>query len=169
MTSIEAEAERLYASERGAMDADSQSRDRLYQRAQQVRRWQPRDSGCRVVWPSSVSLANRPNPAVQELAATCGAACWYCAPVTPNPPCTRACACVLPCVLQVATALNSVAGELTYSVDKINELASASLGDPNTPMGSVVRVLNNQLQALGQIEGRIQDLDKQIDGVKAAM
>jgi nuclear pore complex protein Nup62 len=69
----------------------------------------------------------------------------------------------------VATALNSVAGELTYSVDKINELASASLGDPNTPMGSVVRVLNNQLQALGQIEGRIQDLDKQIDGVKAAM
>lgn len=36
MASIEAEAERLYASERGLMDADSQSRDRLYQRAQQV-------------------------------------------------------------------------------------------------------------------------------------
>jgi nuclear pore complex protein Nup62 len=70
---------------------------------------------------------------------------------------------------QVASSLNQVAGELTKNVDKINELASASLGDPNTPMGSVVRVLNNQLQALGQIEGRIQDLDRQIDGVKAAM
>jgi nuclear pore complex protein Nup62 len=70
---------------------------------------------------------------------------------------------------QVASSLNQVAGELTKNVDKINELASASLGDPNTPMGSVVRVLNNQLQALGQIEGRIQDLDRQIDGVKAAV
>lgn len=69
----------------------------------------------------------------------------------------------------MASALNAVAGELSYSVDKINELASASLGDPNTPMGSVVRVLNNQLQALGQIEGRIQELDRQIDGVKTAM
>lgn len=36
LSSIEAEAERMYASERGLMDADSQSRDRLYQRAQQV-------------------------------------------------------------------------------------------------------------------------------------
>jgi nuclear pore complex protein Nup62 len=71
--------------------------------------------------------------------------------------------------VQVASALNVVASELNYSVDKINELASASLGDANTPMGSVVRVLNNQLQALGQIEGRIQDLDRQIDGVKAVM
>lgn len=104
LASIEAEAERLYASERSLMDADSQSRDRLYGRAQQV-----------------------------------------------------------------ASALNAVASELTYSVDKINELASASLGDPNTPMGSVVRVLNNQLQALGQIEGRIQELDRQVEGVKANM
>jgi nuclear pore complex protein Nup62 len=73
-----------------------------------------------------------------------------------------------PC-LQVAGALAAVAGELTTSVDRINELASASLGDPNTPMGSVVRVLNNQLQALGQIEGRIQELDRQVEGVKASM
>ncbi len=33
---IEAEAERMYANERTVMDADTQSRDRLYQRAQQV-------------------------------------------------------------------------------------------------------------------------------------
>ena len=71
--------------------------------------------------------------------------------------------------LQVASALNVVAGELSYSVDKINELASASLGDPNTPMGSVVRVLNNQLQALGQIEARTAELEKQIEGVKTAL
>lgn len=172
LTSIEAEAERLYASERGAMDADSQSRDRLYQRAQQVRRRQPRGSGCRGVSPRSVSLANRPNSAVQgplQEPVVLRAGTVRLSLLTLPAVCTRACACVLLCVLQVATALNTVAGELTYSVDKINELASASLGDPNTPMGSVVRVLNNQLQALGQIEGRIQDLDKQIDGVKAAM
>ena len=36
LASIEVEAERLYASDRGLMDADSQGRDRLYQRAQQV-------------------------------------------------------------------------------------------------------------------------------------
>jgi nuclear pore complex protein Nup62 len=36
LVSVELEAERLYASERGTMDADSQSRDRLYQRAQAV-------------------------------------------------------------------------------------------------------------------------------------
>lgn len=71
--------------------------------------------------------------------------------------------------MQVASALNVVAGELSYSVDKINELASASLGDPNTPMGSVVRVLNNQLQALGQIEARTAELEKQIEGVKTAL
>lgn len=41
LISVEVEAERLYASERGTMDADSQSRDRLYQRAQAVRRGGP--------------------------------------------------------------------------------------------------------------------------------
>jgi hypothetical protein len=36
LASIEAEAERLFATERGLMDTDTQSRDRLYSRAQQV-------------------------------------------------------------------------------------------------------------------------------------
>jgi nuclear pore complex protein Nup62 len=72
-------------------------------------------------------------------------------------------------VLQVNGALSVLASELTRSVDQVNELASASLGDPSTPMGSVVRVLNGQLQALGQLEGRIEELSGQLEGLKVAM
>lgn len=36
LLSVEAEAERMFANERRLMDADSQERDRLYARAQQV-------------------------------------------------------------------------------------------------------------------------------------
>ena len=49
------------------------------------------------------------------------------------------------------------------------DLASASLGDPATPMGSVVRVLNGQLQALGQLEGRIEELSGQVEALKVSM
>lgn len=53
------------------------------------------------------------------------------------------------CCLQVSSALAKLASELTLSVDQVNELAAASLGDPGTPMGSIVRVLNGQLQVSG--------------------
>lgn len=66
-------------------------------------------------------------------------------------------------------ALNVLATELTRSVDAVNDLASASLGDPSTPMGSVVRVLNGQLQALGQLEGRIEELNGQVEALKVSM
>jgi nuclear pore complex protein Nup62 len=103
LCSVEAEAERLFASERALMDGDTADRDRLYARAQAV-------SG----------------------------------------------------------ALGVLASELTRSVEQVNELASASLGDASTPMGSVVRVLNGQLQALGQLEGRIDDLGGQLDALRLA-
>jgi hypothetical protein len=53
-------------------------------------------------------------------------------------------------------------------VDQVNDLAAASLGDPATPMGSVVRVLNGQLQALSQLEGRIGELGAQLDVLRVA-
>eukprot|EP00882_Tetradesmus_deserticola_P020053 GHRQ01021608.1.p1 GENE.GHRQ01021608.1~~GHRQ01021608.1.p1 ORF type:complete len:218 (+),score=115.10 GHRQ01021608.1:43-654(+) len=68
----------------------------------------------------------------------------------------------------VSGSLSVLAMELTRSVDQVNDLAAASLGDPSTPMGSVVRVLNGQLQALGQLEGRIEELNGQLDALKVA-
>lgn len=82
-------------------------------------------------------------------------------PAPPPPPCTRT-------PLQVSSALNTLAAELTRSVDQVNDLAAASLGDPATPMGSVVRVLNGQLQALSQLEGRIGELGAQLDVLRVA-
>jgi nuclear pore complex protein Nup62 len=69
---------------------------------------------------------------------------------------------------QVSGALSVLATELTRSVDHVNDLAAASLGDPSTPMGSVVRVLNGQLQALNQLEGRIEELNGQLEALKVA-
>jgi len=61
-----------------------------------------------------------------------------------------------------ATKLAGVAGELSRSVDDVNRLAGASLGDPETPLGAVVRILNGQLQALGQLEGRVDELSGEV-------
>ena len=94
---IEADAERLFASERRLMDADAQERDRLYARAQAV-----------------------------------------------------------------STKLAGVAAELSRSVDDVNAAAAAGLGDPETPLGAVVRILNGQLQALTQLEARVDELSAEV-------
>ena len=47
---------------------------------------------------------------------------------------------------QVSHTLGVLAGELTSSVDQVNRLAAASLGDPDSALGAAVRVLNTQLQ-----------------------
>lgn len=93
LSSVEAEAERMFGAERRLMDADAQERDRLYARAQQV-----------------------------------------------------------------ASKLAAVADDLSRSVDQVNRMAASSLGDPETPLGAVVRILNGQLQALSQLEARVDEL-----------
>ena len=40
--------------------------------------------------------------------------------------------------------------------------AAASLGDTATPLGKAVRILNNQLQALTQVDARIEDLSQRV-------
>lgn len=98
-----------------------------------------------------------------------------CLPVACLPPSSLKVAPLILCILiplslslQVSGALSSLASELTCSVDQVNELAAASLGDASTPMGSVVRVLNGQLQALGQLEGRVEELNGQLAALKVA-
>jgi len=103
LVSIEGEAERLLAPERGALDSDAAERDRLYARAEAV-------SG----------------------------------------------------------ALLALGGELQATVSSINELSAASLGEASTPLGAIVRILNNQLQALSQVEGRVNDLGGELERLALA-
>lgn len=51
----------------------------------------------------------------------------------------------------------------------VNEQVAVSLGDQHTPLGKVVRVLNNQLQALMQIDARTRELNNAADAVAESM
>lgn len=55
------------------------------------------------------------------------------------------------------------------SPQDVNEQVATSLGDQNTPLGKVVRVLNNQLQALMQIDARTRELNSAADAVADSM
>lgn len=44
-----------------------------------------------------------------------------------------------------------------------SELAAASLGDNTTPLGKAVRILNNQLQALAQVDARSEELSARVN------
>ncbi len=45
----------------------------------------------------------------------------------------------------LSTALVSLGEELGSAVADVNELSGAAAGDPASPLGAVVRILNNQL------------------------
>ena len=45
--------------------------------------------------------------------------------------------------------------------------AAASLGDVSTPLGKAVRILNNQLQALTQVEARTDELGSRLAQLRA--
>jgi TolA-binding protein len=68
--------------------------------------------------------------------------------------------------LQVSSKLYVLAQELSATVDQVNSLASASLGNPDTPVGAVVRILNSQLQALNQLEGRVDEMASDVDKIR---
>lgn len=97
LVSIEGEAERLVAAERGLLDEDALERDRLYARAEAL-----------------------------------------------------------------STALVSLGEELGSAVADVNELSGAAAGDPASPLGAVVRILNNQLLALSQVESRVSSLEGEL-------
>ena len=44
-----------------------------------------------------------------------------------------------------------LASDLTATVSKVNASASASLGEPTSPLGAIVRILNSNLAALNQV------------------
>ena len=62
----------------------------------------------------------------------------------------------------VANALAAVGDELRDAIADVNSSAEASLGDRDTPLGKAVRVLNNQLQALTNIDARTEELERRL-------
>lgn len=67
----------------------------------------------------------------------------------------------------VSSSLLLVGGELESAVASINDLNAASIGDSSSPVGAIVRILNNQLQALTQIDNRVNDLATELERITA--
>ena len=47
----------------------------------------------------------------------------------------------------------------------VNAVAEVSMGDPNQPLGKLIKVLNNQLQALTHLDARTDQLAAKVDAV----
>eukprot|EP00878_Enallax_costatus_P036453 GHUV01040940.1.p1 GENE.GHUV01040940.1~~GHUV01040940.1.p1 ORF type:complete len:604 (+),score=248.82 GHUV01040940.1:79-1890(+) len=172
LVSIEAEAERMYANERTLMDADTQDRDSavlsnrhtLLNVEQELRAVHAGQQALE----RQLGMIETHQKEVHDSLVSIEAEAerMYANERTLMDADTQDRDRLYARAQAVSTALGSLATELTRSVDQVNELAAASLGDPSTPMGSVVRVLNGQLQALSQLECRIEELNGQIDNLK---
>jgi ABC-type transporter Mla subunit MlaD len=68
---------------------------------------------------------------------------------------------------EVAGALAAVGDELRDAIADVNSSAEANLGDRDTTLGKAVRVLNNQLQALTNIEARTEELERRLRELQA--
>lgn len=68
----------------------------------------------------------------------------------------------------MSTCLVGLGEELSATVAGVNEVAGAALGDPNTPLGAVTRILNSQLQALSQVEARVGELAADLGAISLA-
>ena len=68
---------------------------------------------------------------------------------------------------EMAGALAAVGDELRDAIADVNSSTEASLGDRDTALGKAVRVLNNQLQALTNIEARTEELERRLRELQA--
>lgn len=59
---------------------------------------------------------------------------------------------------RVTFLMSRLGDQLTEAIEDVNKATSASLGDGNTPLGKLVRILNNQLDALVQLEDQTEEL-----------
>lgn len=60
---------------------------------------------------------------------------------------------------RLASSLARMGDQLRTAIDNVNSASSASQGEGATPLGKVVRILNNQLQALSALDDRTEALD----------
>jgi nuclear pore complex protein Nup62 len=63
---------------------------------------------------------------------------------------------------RTAATLAALGEELRETIAGVNESAAAALGDASTPLGKIVRILNNQLRSLNSVDARTQELGRQL-------
>jgi nuclear pore complex protein Nup62 len=68
---------------------------------------------------------------------------------------------------KVAALLSHLGEQLKEAIADVNDSTAASLGDSATPLGKAVRVLNNQLQALAQVDARIDEVSQHVADLQA--
>ena len=70
---------------------------------------------------------------------------------------------------RMSGALVAMGVQLREAIEGVNAAAAASMGDPNQPLGKLVRILNNQLQALTHMDSRTDDLAGRLDSLSAGV
>lgn len=63
---------------------------------------------------------------------------------------------------RVGSVLTRVGEQLGDAISEVNEITSASLGDGSAPLSKLVKVLNNQLNALMQLENQTEELSSKL-------
>ena len=63
---------------------------------------------------------------------------------------------------KVTSVLTRLGEQLGEAITDTNEVTSASLGDGSAPLGKLVRVLNNQLNALMQLEAQTEEMSEKL-------
>lgn len=63
---------------------------------------------------------------------------------------------------KVGGLLVKLGEQLKEAIADVNESTAATLGDSSTPLSKVVRILNNQLQALTQVDNRTEELSAKL-------
>lgn len=64
---------------------------------------------------------------------------------------------------QVSASLAALGGDLAAAVVDVNSAAAAAAGDATSPLAAAVKILNNQLTALSQVEARVAELQAELD------
>ena len=64
---------------------------------------------------------------------------------------------------RLSNALVAMGHQLKEAIEGVNAAAATSVGDPNQPLGKLVRILNNQLQALTHLDARTDTLATKLD------
>ena len=67
---------------------------------------------------------------------------------------------------RVAAVMTRLGEQLVEAIADTNEVTAANLGDGSTPLGKLVRVLNNQLNALMQLESQTEELAEKLGSLQ---
>jgi len=68
---------------------------------------------------------------------------------------------------RISSALCRIGDDLKGAIVDLNDSAAAALPPENSPVGTIIRILNNQLGALSQVDRRCEELAHQVELLSA--